>query len=263
MRKQKFNLPIKIISFLVIILLAFSFIIGYIWKVLTTADFFAVQQVVVRNSDNQFEYLKSRNIFSLNLSNEAWKTFLRCPDCRKVRFARILPNCIVVDFLKRKPVALVKFYKNFAIDEQGVLFYPNLATEELELPVIYGLETKIFAPKPGMSYKRLELSLALSIIHEFKANKAFSGFSLKRIDVASLGSAAFFMLLPKQIANYTLSAPGGAEWLGFEVRIGANNIRQKMMILGGLVIQERKEWSNIKYIDLRFKEPLIKLNNVK
>jgi len=260
MRKQKFNLPIKIISCLVIISLAFSFIIGYIWKVLTTADFFAVQQVVVRNSDNQFEYLKGRNIFSLNLSYEARVVFLRCPDCRKVRFTRILPNCIVVDFLKRKPVALVKFYKNFAIDEQGVLFLPDIVTENLGLPVIYGLETKIFAPKPGKSYKRSELDLALSIINEFKANKAFAGFSLKRIDVASPGSAGFFMLLPRQIANYTLVIPR-AEWLGFEVRTGVNNIRQKMMILGGLLIQEYKEWVNIKYIDLRFKEPLIKLNN--
>ena len=262
MRKQKFNLPIKFFSCLVIILLAFSFIIGYIWKVLTTADFFAVKQVVVRNSDQQFEYLKGRNIFSLNLGNQAWEVFLRCPDCRKVRFTRILPNCIVVDFLKRKPVALVKFYKNFATDEQGVLFYSDPATEDPELPVIYGLETKIFAPKPGVNYKRSELGLALSIIHEFSSNKSFAGFTLKRIDVASPGSAGFFMLLPRQIVNYVLPIPK-AEWLGFEVRTGVNNIRQKMMILGGLVIQERKEWANIKYIDLRFKEPLIKLNNVK
>ena len=247
---------------MVIILLAFSFIIGYIWKVLTTADFFAVKQVAVRNSDNQFGYLKGRNILSLNLNYEAWRAYLRCPDCRKVRFARILPNCIVVDFLKRKAIALVKFYKSFAIDEQGMLFLPNAATEELGLPVIYGLETKIFAPKPGISYKRTELGLALSIINEFKANKSFAGFTLKRIDVASPGDTGFFMLIPKQIANYTLPAPQ-AEWLGFEVRTGANNIRQKMMILGGLVVQERKEWANIKYIDLRFKEPLIKLNNVK
>ncbi|MHB8155628.1 MAG: cell division protein FtsQ/DivIB [Candidatus Omnitrophota bacterium] len=262
MRKQKFNLPIKTVSFLVIILLAFSFIIGYIWKVLTTADFFSVKTVYVRNSDHKFEYLKGRNIFSLNLSNEALGVFLSCPDCRKVRFARILPNCVVVDFLKRKPVALVRFYKNFAIDEQGVLFLPDQATEELGLPVIYGLETKIFAPKMGISYKRSELGLALSIINEFKANKAFAGFSLKKIDLASPGSAGFFMLLPRQIVNYALAIPG-AEWRGFEVRTGVNNIRQKMMILGGLVIQERKEWANIKYIDLRFKEPLIKLNNVK
>ena len=262
MKKQKFNLSIKIISFLVIISLAFCFVIGYIWKVLTTADFFAVKMVYVRNSDIQFEYLKGKNIFNLNLSNEAKQVFLRCPDCRKVRFARILPNSVVIDFLKRKPVALVKFYKNFAIDEQGVLFLPDLATEELDLPIIYGLETKIFAPQPGISYKRSELGLALSIIHEFKANKAFAGFSLKRIDVASSSSAGFFILLPRQIVNYTLAFPL-VEWRGFQVRTGVGNIRQKMMILGGLLIQERKEWESIKYIDLRFKEPLIKLNNVK
>jgi hypothetical protein len=80
--------------------------------------------------------------------------------------------------------------------------------------------------------------------------------------VASPGNTRFFLLIPKQIVNYTLPSPQ-AEWLGFEVRTGANNIRQKMMILGGLVIQARKEWANIKYIDLRFKEPLIKLNNAK
>lgn len=262
MKKQKFNLPVKSISFLLIILLAIFFIIGYIWKVLTTADFFSVKQVVVRNSDSQFEYLKGRNILNLNLNNEAWKAYLKCPDCRKVRFTRILPNCIVVDFLKRKPVALVKFYKNFSVDEQGVLFYPTLSAEELELPVIYGLETRIFAPKPGVGYKCPELFLALSIINEFKANKAFSGFTLKRIDVSDPESAGFFMLLPRQAVNYTLAIPQ-TEWLGFEVRTGSRNIRQKMMILGGLVIQGRKEWANIKYIDLRFKEPLIKLNNVK
>ena len=262
MRRQRFKLPIKNISFLLIILLAFGLLIGYIWKVLTTADFFAIQQVVVRNSLQQFEYLKGKNIFSLNLADQARSVLLKCPDCRKVRFSRILPNCIVVDYLKRKPVALVKFYKNFAIDEQGVLFSPDQLIEELDLPIIYGLETKIFAPKSGISYKRTELGLALNIINEFKANKAFVGFILKKIDLTNLGSAGFFMLLPKQAVNYT-PASLQTERLGFEVRTGVNSIRQKMMILGGIVSQERKEWANIKYIDLRFKEPLIKLNNAK
>lgn len=262
MRKQKVNLPLKIIILVLIILLAFSFIMGYIWKVLTTAEFFSVKKIFVVNSDQQFEYLKGRNIFSLNLGSEAAMVASRCPDCRKVRFTRILPNCIWVDFLKRKPVALVKFYKNFAIDEQGVLFLPDQAIELLGLPVIYGLETKIFAPHPGASYKRAELAVALNIIQAFKAHKAFSGFNLKRIDFDGPGSAGFFMLLPRQVPNYTL-APPISEWQGFEVRIGTTNIAKKMMILGGLVTQARKEWTNIKYIDLRFKEPLIKLNNVK
>jgi cell division septal protein FtsQ len=251
MRKQRFKIPIKIIIILAIILLAFSLLIGYIWKVLVTSDFFSVKQVVVRNSDVSFDYLKGRNIFSLDLSGESWKALLACPDCRKVRLARVLPNCIFVDFVKRQSVAWVKFYRNFALDEQGVLFLPGASVEEAGLPVIYGLETKIFAPKPGVRYKRPELSLALSILKEFKANKAFRGFVLKSIDVVNPESAGFFVLLPGS----------QAELPGFEVRTGQNNIRQKIIILGGLVMQARKEWGNIKYIDLRFKEPLIKLNN--
>ena len=260
MRKQKFNLPIRIIIILAIILVAISLLIGYIWKVLTTSDFFSVRQVIVRNSDISFDYLKGNNIFSLDLGGQSRRVSLGCPDCRKVRITRVLPNCIFVDLLKRQPLALVKFYKDFAIDEQGVLFYPDAAVEEAGLPVIYGLETKIFAPKPGIKYKRAELELALSILREFKANKTFRGFTLKRIDLANLQSAGFFILLPKQAADYTMPVPR-AEWIGFEVRTGETKIREKMIILGGLIMQARKEWGNIKYIDLRFNEPVIKLVN--
>ncbi len=261
MKKKKFNFPLAPVGAALIISLALFFIMGYIWKVLTTSDFFAVKQVLVRNSDLQFEYLKGRNIFSLDLKQEARRVFLKCPDCRKVRLTRVLPNSLVVDFLKRKPAALVKFYKDFAIDEQGVLFEPDSTVQSLQLPVIYGLETKIFAPQAGMNYRRLEFSLALSIIKEFKANPAFGGFSLTRIDVAKAGSAGFFMLLP-QPTNAEVKNHSGLS-KGLEVRTGAGNIRQKMMILGGLLQQERREWSNIMYIDLRFKEPLIKLYNAK
>lgn len=262
MRKQKFNLPVKIIIIFAIISLAFSFVIGYIWKELAASEFFSIKQVIVRNSDISFDYLKGRNIFSLDLNGQSRMVSFACPDCLKVRFSRVFPNCIFVDFLKRKPLALVKFYKNFVVDEQGVLFYPESAAEEADLPVIYGLETKIFAPKPGVKYKRSELDLALTILKEFKADKAFRGFTLKRIDVADLRSAGFFVLLPKQVADYTKPAPL-AEWMGFEVRTGEANIREKMMILGGLVMQARKEWGNINYIDLRFKEPVIKLKDAK
>ena len=257
MKKRKFKFPIKIILILAIISLVFFVLIGYIWKVLTTSDFFAVKQIVVRNSDVSFDYLKGKNIFSLDLKSYSWKALLSCPDCRKIRFTRVLPNCLLVDFVKRKPLALVKFYKNFAIDEQGILFYPNVL-EVAELPIIFGLETKIFGPKPGVRYKLRELNLALNIIKEFKNNKTFQGFTLKRIDVGNAESAGFFILVPKQAIDYTKSNPQ-VEWTGFEVHIGEGNIREKIMVLGGLLMQAAKEWPNIKYIDLRFKEPVIKL----
>ena len=260
MKKKKFKLPLMLIVILAIILLDFSLLLGYIWKVLTTSDFFAVKRVLVRNSSESFEQLKGRNIFNLNLNNESVRALLNCSDCRRVRFVKILPNCVIVDFVKRQPVALVKFYKIYAIDEQGVFFNPLGTTEETKLPIIYGLETKIFGPKPGIKYKRPEIDLALSVIEEFRANRTLRVFTLKRIDVASLQRAGLFVLLPRQVADYTKPIPQ-VEWLGFEVRIGEGNIKQKLMILGGLLMQEGREWANIKYIDLRFKEPVIKFNN--
>lgn len=260
MRKPRFNFPVKIAVLLAIILLAITILIGYIWKVLRTSEFFSVKQVVVRNSEQSFDYLLGKNIFNLDLKTESRKVILNCSDCRKVRFAKIFPNTLVVDFLKRQPLALVKFYKNFAIDEQGILFNPGADLDQDGLPVIYGLETKIFAPKPGGKYKCRELVLALSILREFRAQPVFRDFVLKRIDVAQAQSAGFFVLLPKQPVNYIL--PGHqAQWLGFEVRLGESNIAEKMMILGGLVKQASREWPNIKYIDLRFKEPVIKLSS--
>ncbi len=259
MKKQKFKLPIKITLIFAIILLAIFFIIGYILKALATSDFFVIKQVGVRNSGATFDYLKGKDIFSLDLRRESQKALANCPDCRKVRFVRMLPNCIFVDFVKRLPVALVKFYKNFAIDEQGTIFYSSPAIEESGLPVIYGLETKIFGPKPGTKYNLAEINLALNIIKEFKANKTYQGFTLKRIDVASAQSAGFFLLLPKQAIDYARVNPR-VEWLGFQVFIGENNIREKMMVLGGLVMQAAGDWADIKYIDLRFKDPVIKLN---
>ena len=106
MKKQKFKLPLLITIILAIILLAISLLLGYIWKVLTTSNFFAVKQVLVRNSSEYFEYLKGRNIFNLNLNSESAKALSNCSDCRSIRFLRILPNCVVVDFIKRQPVAL-------------------------------------------------------------------------------------------------------------------------------------------------------------
>ena len=262
MKKQKFKLPLTLIIILVIILLAISLLLGYIWKVLATSDFFAVKKVLVINSSETFEYLKGRNIFNLDLNSESARALSGCSDCRRVKFLKILPNCVIVDFIRRRPVALAKFYKIYAIDEQGVFFNPLGTSEEANLPVIYGLETKIFGPKVGAKYKRPEIDLALSVIEEFRADRTLRAFTLKRIDVTSLQSAGLFVLLPRRAADYTKPIPQ-VEWLGFEVRIGEGNIKEKLMILGGLLMQEGREWANIKYIDLRFKEPVIKLNDVK
>ena len=264
MKKQKFKPPRKLILIILISLLAISFFIGYIWKFLTTSSYFTVSEVVCPETDvSRLSYLKGRNIFALDLKRESWKILLGCSDCSNVRISRVLPNRLFINYFKRQPVALAKFYKYFALDQNGVFFFSRADYPLENLPVIYGLETKIFAPRAGLSYNNKEVRLALELIREFKANRLLKNFQLKRIDLADPENTSVFILLPRSVSLEPVNGFSSLEWGGFEVRMGESNIKNKIIILGGMILQAKKDLLNIKYVDLRFKEPVIKLKNVK
>jgi hypothetical protein len=249
MKKPRLNLAIKVISIALIIFLALIFIIGYIWKALETSDYFKIKDILSKEGNiPELSYLKGKNIFSVNLRNESRYILEYYPNYRGIKLVRLLPDRIFVDFIKRKPIAFVKLYRYFTVDEDGVLFYTPDQPQDSKLPIILGLETKIFGPKPGKSYNTRELRLALNIIREFRRNRALKNYKINKIDVANSVNASVIM---------------GKELEGAEVRLGADNIKYKIGILSGLIIQEKFDLGNIKYIDLRFKEPVIKLKNVK
>lgn len=240
----------KLIIFNIIIFLVLFLIISYIWKACRTCGYFKIAQVLTKNADNiDLSYLKGRNIFSLDLKRESGYILDSFPEYANVRIVRIFPERIFADFIKRRPQALIKLYRYFAVDEDGVIFYPQNQPEEADLPVIAGLETKIFGPKSGKRYSIRELALALNIIKEFKSNSILKKYKIKKIDVVNYTSTA------------VLIQDAGTQFL--EVKLGADNIKNKITMLGGLLAAAKKDIGNIKYIDLRFKEPVIKFIDVK
>lgn len=245
MRKPGLNLPIKIIVATAIIFLALIFIAGYIWKVFRTSDYFKVKDILSKEGNwLELSYLKGKNIFSIDVRNESRRILEYYPNYSRIRLVRLFPDRIFVECINRQPAAFIKLYRYFAVDQDGFLFYNPNQQQDLELPVILGLETKIFGPRAGKKYNIRELTLALNIIKEFKTNKAFKNHKIKKIDMSNLSNASFFM-------------EKGSENL--EVKFGADNIQDKINILSGIIIQEKFDLGNIKYIDLRFKEPVIKL----
>jgi len=272
MRKNRVNLGSfikgrrfspKLIGATIIILLASCLIIGYIWKVLSTSDYFTIKDVITRESNIvDLSFLLDKNIFSVDLGKEAGYILETFPNYNKIRLIRVLPNRIFVDFIKRKPVALVKLYRYFALDKEGVLFYGSDEPQELELPLILGLETKIFGPRPGKKYNIKEILLALNIIREGKRNRVLKDYKIKRINVANPTTASILITLTPKTPDYTsIQTIRGLE--GLEVRLGEDNIKNKIIILAGLLGQAKNELANIKYIDLRFKEPVIKFKDAK
>jgi hypothetical protein len=254
-KNKSAKIPVKLIAAIVIILLVLGCIMVYSWRSLSACNYFMVKDIIARDGSVEgLSYLRGKNIFSVDLKYEAARILQSCPEYNRVRLIRLLPDRLFVDFLKRKPLALVRLYRYFAVDWDGVLFSGPSSPEESELPVILGLETKIFGPKLGKRYDIKELSLALNIIREIKANRVLKNLKINKIEVSSINNTSIYM-------PFASSKNSVKEFGSLEVRLGAGDIKDKINILSELIIASKSDVTSIKYIDLRFKEPVIKLRN--
>ena len=229
-----------------VIITAISLIVVYIFfqalsGFLFTSQLFNVKTVTTNDRSIDLTYLLGKNIFTLDLEREAQKLLNRFQDYNRIYLVRRLPDSIAVYLKKREPLAYVRLYRYFAVDQYGVLFdTDNKDGFSAQLPIIFGLENKIFGPKPGKSYRDVrELLLCLDLIREIKSVGALRKCAIKRIDVAS----------PAQLSFY---------WQYIEVKIGESNISQKLRLLSSILTQLGADLPKIKYIDLRFKDPVIK-----
>ena len=253
--KRNRNVPVVgglFISFAVILLAIFIFL-GYICNVVKYSNIFTVREILLKDSpEADLSYLRGRNIFDIDLKKESQDIQRFHPNYSGISLVRIFPNRIFVEFIERRPVALIKLYRYFAIDEFGVIFYiQGVEPPEMDLPVITGLETRLFGPKPGVRYNIKELNLALEILQEAKRTRILKYYKIRKVDVSSAANTSIFIPIARNIIS------------DLEVKLGSNDITNKMAILAGLIINGKNDISGIKYIDLRFNEPVIKLNDVK
>lgn len=246
---RRWAVPLRFAVIFVILFVAGYASVVYLIRAIKQLDYFTIQDIIVKESNlGDFSYLKGRNIFTVDLKKESEYIFSSYPVYRKVRLIRILPNQLFVDFLKRRPLAYVKLYRYFYVDEEVSLWSADTSPEELDLPVIVGLDTKIFGPKTGQHYTIPSLVLALDIIKEVNLNKTLKQYKLKRIDAKNADYVSCFV-------------PTLAGFEDVEIRINQEDMKDKINILAGLVSQLKSGLSAIKYIDLRFKEPVIKLKD--
>ena len=254
MRKHKVNFPGKLIFLAAISCIGIIILTGAVRRFLLKSDYFKIKEIIIKDATRlDLSHLKGRNIFSLSLQDEAKHISALDPAYKRVRVIRVLPNRIFVDLAKRNPVAYIKLYKYiYCVDEEMAIFEAPLDLEgQVFLPVILGLETKIRSPLAGSKYNLKELMLAVNIIKQAKQNNILKDFEIKRIDVANPNSGSLFIGAP---------ARPKAMIKDLEVKFSQDILDGKLDALAVLFLQLKDEWDTIKYIDLRFKEPLMKFN---
>jgi cell division septal protein FtsQ len=263
MKRFKLNLSIRPAIVIIIVLAALFLLARFIGQVFMNSVYFKIKEIKVSQSNvMDLSYLEGQNIFGIDLKRESRYISELHPHYRQIRMVRILPDCLYVHFIARKPVALVKLYRYFYVDDEFALFDAPVQIEANDIPLILGLETKIFGPRPGTRYNIKELRLALDIINQVKRNRILKGHRIRRIDMINPASASIFLVVPPKTQESSGTKFIAGESL-LEAKLGEDNIRDRIEILAGLFAQVKNDIYNIKYIDVRFKEPVIKLRNAK
>ncbi len=255
MPRKKIKFSFKPFFIIAGIVLAVFLLLSALADSARDSDYFQIKEVIASSEEGKdFSYLKGENIFSLDLNKESRYILEHYPAYRSIRLVRILPDRLYIQFIKRYPAAVVRLYRNFYVDRYGVLFYPPEEGIDTNLPVITGIETKIFGPKPGKKYDTRELKLALEIINFCRFNRVIRRFRIKRIDARDLKDISLFL-------SPAVENTGGnlAEGSLIQVKFNQSELKERIGTLASILANSQKELPQIKYIDLRYKDPVIKM----
>jgi len=253
-KKRGFSLNVVVVIIILGLLVLGCLSLG---KAIKNLDCFKIRQIIIKGNDPiDLSYLKGRNIFDLDLDQASGDLKEFYPTFKSIRLIRVLPDALSIEFFKRQPLGIVKLYRYYCVDIDAVLFDIRQDFDSTQLPLIVGLETKIFGPKAGRAYNIRELNVALDIIKEINKSRGLREYKLLRIDL-SRPAETFFILAKSKATPITKIVPS------FEVKIGTDYIKDKIDILESLLVQTKEKNTQINYIDLRFKEPVIKYRDAK
>jgi len=160
---------------------------------------------------------------------------LDSPWVAEARVRRVLPDELRIDLTERRPLAVVMAGRPSFVDGEGVVFKTLEPGENIDLPVISGLEAGRLNRPEG----RRALAGAVEVLRLLQAGRTPLGPSqISEIHVENSWSLALVPLSPGPIVRLGLEEPGARleQW----ARVRSD-------------LQAKGLWPQVAYIDLRFR----------
>jgi len=238
----------KLIGFalvLVVLLAVFMFGKAYIYRsnyfklnAVETKGTFLDQAGIASINNQLLSMYKGTNVFRLNLKGIAQSLGRSYPDTKEIIARIVLPDKLSVVIKFRKPIAIIKDGKSYPIDEDGFVL-PSVEVDSLrDLPFIEGVRIR-YDERKGKQSSSKNLRLALELIKEIKRSKGIGEYGIVTIYANDVDELSF------TLRN------------GIEVRIGYENLDERLGLLENTLKDERLALDRIKYIDVRFKDVVI------
>ena len=246
-RKSKIDIPAVVIRNGIIILV-FLLIMLWIWRsvgdFLHTSPIFRIQEVT---ADPDVKFLESKilgrlrgkNIFTIDLKRLHREIRSVFPQIYDLRVERRFPDSIHINAKRRDPFAQVLVKQNYlTIDEEGVVIF--MESKPLpQLPLIKNSHLEKRKVVLGSKLATEEITTAIAIIEAFYNNNGLSKYPISDVDVDNLSKVSFNI------------GPM------LEIILDKEDSARKLEMLVSLISQKKLDFREVKYIDLRFKEPVV------
>ena len=246
-KKSKIDIPAILIRNGIIILF-FLLVVLWIWNsaghFLETAPLFRIQEVTA-DSDVKFletkilGRLRGQNIFTADLNRLHREIRSVFPQIYDLSVERRFPDTIHINAKRRDPFAQVLVKQNYlTIDEEGVVIFVDRKAAP-KLPLIKNSHLEKRRVLLGMKLATPEIKTAIETIQAFYNNNGLSKYPISDVDVENLSKVSFNI--------------GPA----LQIILDKDDISQKFETLVFLIAQKKLDFREVKYIDLRFKEPVV------
>jgi len=246
-RKKKIKISPSIVKLSSVLVLSFIFGMALYFmlvRFVKQSDYFKVQIIkkdpeltFINNRD--FASIEGQSIFLVDLKTLQRKLSYKYPQAAHLRIKKHYPNQIEISARKRLPFAQTRLRnRTLTVDEKGIVLSTTVQEDE-KFPFILGLNRKNKIVELGLPLRGKDIHTALRILRAFYAEQSLVSFGIANINMENMSKIKL---------NLTNK---------LRVIIDNENIDQRMKLLGVVLSQRKWDLKMMKYVDLRFKEPII------
>lgn len=237
--------PFRYLLFMALFVLMLSGIIYGLNYFFLNSSYFRVSSVVINNDrgyslGNEESKLKKlyigKNIFRIDLKYSKNMISRDLPQLEKVEVRREMPDVLVVDIFSRVPAGVIKTAGGIVVDKDGVVL--TIGEGNKDLINITGLNYFLNIPERGERIKNESLDKALRMIAGIDNRMSRHKDRIEYVDISDSNNVVL-----------------GVE--GVSVKMGTGDFLNKLSTLKQMINDPGIKFGEIKYIDLRFKDPVI------
>ena len=229
------------------------FVASFLVRQITNSDCFQIQRVKIKGDSGWLEesvgFLLKRSLLYADLSKAERVLRNEHPEIETIVLSKLWPDTVYIRFSLKIPLAALEG-RQLLIDRKGFLLdgrkYADAVTG---LPLIYGLSRNDIRGA-GRLYPDNKLLSAVRIIELFSRLENSGNYKLIKVDVSRMPESEIFIQKKCRQGDCLI-----------KVNVGENSYPEKLKIFQIFLKKADFDWSNVNYIDLRFKEPIVGLKN--